>query len=255
MSQSVGRALQLLVALQGGTRSLDELATQLDVHKSTVLRLLQTLEADRFVTHDVQHRYALGSRLFELANSALDQRDVRVVARPHLERLNARTGQTVHLAAYESGEAIYIDKLDAIAGVRMYSRVGLRAPLHCTAVGKVLVADLPLATAQAVAHGLEYTPMTAHTIRDAEAYLAELDRVRAQGYAEDAEEHESFINCIGAPVHDGRGAVVAAVSLSVPTMSLDHDQVLALLPELLSTARAVSADLGWHPPSSRTGSS
>ncbi|MGY2061872.1 IclR family transcriptional regulator, partial [Nocardia gipuzkoensis] len=107
MSQSLQRALIILTELGEDARTLDQLATRLGVHKSTVLRLLQTMEAQRFVTHGSDHRYTLGARLFELANRSLERRDVRTVARPHLEALNAQTGQTVHLATYESGEAIY----------------------------------------------------------------------------------------------------------------------------------------------------
>ena len=143
MSQSLSRALIILSALGEGPKSLEQLAIQLGVHKSTVLRLLRTMESERFVRRDAGHRYFLGSRLFELSNRALEQRDVRTLARPHLSALNSSTGQTIHLATYESGEAIYIDKFDAIQSVRMYSRVGRPAPLHCTAVGKVLVAGRP----------------------------------------------------------------------------------------------------------------
>jgi DNA-binding IclR family transcriptional regulator len=140
MSQSLSRALTILGALGEGPKSLEQLAAQLDVHKSTVLRLLRTMESERFVRHGADHRYLLASRFFELSNRALEQRDVRTLARPHLSALNAGTGQTIHLAVYESAEAVYIDKLDATQSVRMYSRVGRPAPLHCTAVGKVLVA-------------------------------------------------------------------------------------------------------------------
>ncbi|MEO8907138.1 MAG: IclR family transcriptional regulator, partial [Microbacteriaceae bacterium] len=209
MSQSVARALEMLTALGSAPRSLDELAETVGVHKSTVLRLLQTMEAERFVMHDSAHRYRLGSRLFDLAQLSLEQRDVRAVARPYLERLNASTGQTVHLAAYESGEAVYIDKLDALQGVRMYSRVGLRAPVHCTAVGKVLIAALPVAVAEKIADTIDYPPMTPNTISSAAGFRAELERVRRAGYAEDHEEHEAFINCIAAPIRDRSGGVVA----------------------------------------------
>lgn len=247
MSQSLMRALTILVALGEDSRSLDQLAGQLGVHKSTVLRLLQTMESERFVTHDNRHRYGLGSRIFELAHHALEQRDVRTVARPHLAALNSGTGQTIHLATYESGEAIYIDKLDAIQSVRMYSRIGRPAPLHCTAVGKVLVSALPRTEWRAIAERIEYRPFTDRTIRTPDGYLAELERVAAQGYAEDHEEHESFVNCIGVPVRSGIGTVVAALSVSVPDMLLDHDQVLALLPQVRATAAAISTELGWSP--------
>ncbi|MBF6329932.1 IclR family transcriptional regulator [Nocardia transvalensis] len=247
MSQSLQRALTILTELGEDSKTLDQLATRLGVHKSTVLRLLQTMEAQRFVTHGSDHRYLLGSRLFELANRSLEGRDVRTVARPHLEALNAATGQTVHLATYESGEAIYIDKLDATQSVRMYSRIGRPAPLHCTAVGKVLVAAQPRGQWRTIAEKLDYHPFTERTIRSPQRYVAELETVAAQGFAEDHEEHESFVNCIAVPVRNGTGAVVAALSVSVPDVLLDHDQVLGLLPRVRATAEAVSTALGWSP--------
>ncbi|MDJ0363154.1 IclR family transcriptional regulator [Rhodococcus sp. H29-C3] len=247
MSQSLSRALTILGLLGAESRSLDQLAGELEVHKTTVMRLLRTMETDRFVQHDSNHRYVLGSRFFELANRALEQRDVRTVARPHLSELNVTTGQTIHLATYESGEAVYIDKFDAKQSVRMYSRIGRPAPLHCTAVGKVLVAARPHTERVNIAERIAYERFTDRTIDCAEKYLAELDLVAEQGYAEDHEEHESFVNCIGVPIRDGTGSVVAAVSMSVPDMLLNHSQVLATLPEVRRVAAAISADLGWIP--------
>ncbi|GGK67363.1 IclR family transcriptional regulator [Nocardia camponoti] len=247
MSQSVSRALVVLIALSEGAQSLDDLATRLGVHKSTVLRLLQTMEAQRFVTHDDAHRYSLGTRMFELASHALESRDVRTIARPHLRALGAATGQTVHLAAYESGDAVYLDKVDAAQAVRMYSRIGRPAPLHCTAVGKILVSALPPEEWPAIAARLDYHPFTPRTLRTPEQYLAELALVAKQGFAEDHEEHESFVNCVGVGIRDGFGATVAAISVSVPDMLLDHDQVLALLPQVKATADAISAELGAAP--------
>lgn len=252
MSQSLSRALTILGLLGDGSCSLDQLATALDVHKTTVLRLLRTMEAERFVRHDADHRYLLGSRLFELANNSLEQRDVRSIARPHLAELNATTCQTIHLAEYEAGEAVYIDKFDATQSVRMYSRVGRPAPLHCTAVGKVLVAARPRTEREQIAHRITYTPFTERTIDSPERYLAELDLVLEQGYAEDHEEHESFVNCVAVPVLNGMGDVVAAVSMSVPDMLLDHQQVLAALPQVRQAAAAISEDLGWTPSSHNT---
>ncbi|WP_067697553.1 IclR family transcriptional regulator [Nocardia jejuensis] len=251
MSQSLARALTILTELGEEPKSLEQLATRLGVHKSTVLRLVQTLEADRFVTHDSEHRYRLGSRLFELANRSLEGRDVRTVARTHLSALNASTGQTLHLAAYESGEAVYIDKLDATQSVRMYSRVGRPAPLHCTAVGKILVTGQPREQWRAIAQSIEYRPFTDRTIRTPEQYLRELELVAAQGYAEDHEEHESFVNCVAVAIRNGTGTIVAAMSMSVPDMLLDHAQVLGMLPRMVETADAISAELGWSPDAGR----
>lgn len=247
MSQTVGRALQLLQALGEGPRGLDELAALVGVHKSTVLRLLQALEAERFVFHDAAHRYQLGAGLFALSGLALEQRGVRRIAAPHLAELNAATGHTVHLAAYEGGEVVYVDKYDSRHPVRMYSRIGLRAGLHCTAVAKVLLADLPPAERRRVLAGIDYTVHTPRTLASPAALAAELDRVAAQGWAEDHAEHEAFINCVAAPVRDATGRVAAAVSLSVPDVVLPYEQVLELLPAVRAAADAVSADCGAAP--------
>ena len=242
MSQSLARALQILVSLGEGDRSLDQLATELDVHKTTVLRLLRTMETERFVRHDEGHRYRLGSRMFALADTAREQHAIREVAAPHLRQLNQRTGQTVHLAAYENGQVIYIDKLDSVQSVRMYSQIGVPAALHCTAVGKALLAAQPKRQREALLGGIDYHAFTANTITGPDALRDELDRVRAQGWAQDRAEHESFINCIGAPITEGSGRVVGAVSISAPDVLLNYEQVLELLPELLATTAAIGAD-------------
>ncbi|MEV8436860.1 IclR family transcriptional regulator [Actinosynnema sp. NPDC051121] len=247
MSQSLDRALTLVGELATGPKTLDELSGVIEVHKSTTMRLLRTLESHRFVQREGVHHYRLGTALFDLANRALEERDVRRSAENALRDLNARTGYTVHLASYEDGEVIYIDKYDSTHPMRMYSRIGRRAPLHCTAVAKVLLSDLPEPRRRQVAESLDYVPLTANTITSADAYLAELDRVRAAGYAIDNAEHEDFIHCVAAPVRGPRGEVVAAVSMSVPKVLLDFDGLLGLLPDLLATARAASVECGWTP--------
>lgn len=246
MSQSVARALQVLIRLGDGPGTLDELAEQLGVHKTTVLRLVRTLADERFVHRDSGHRYRLGSRTFELANAALAEREVRVVAAPHLARLNRATGQTVHLGVREGDDVLYLDKYESSQPIRMYSRIGRPMPLHCTAVAKVLLADLTPQQRRQVAGSIEYTPYTGNTITSPDALLDELSRVADRGWAMDDAEHENHMLCIAAPVRDAAGRAVAAVSLSAPDVVLDRDHLLALLPELLQTARAASADCG-HP--------
>lgn len=243
MSQSLSRGLQILGHLGEGGRSLDQLAAEVGVHKTTVLRLLRTLEAERFVRRDADHRYHLGSRLYQLADTTLQQLSVRDIASPHLRRLSrAVGGQAVHLAVLENATAVYVDKVESSHAVRMYSRVGLPAPIHCTAVGKVLLAAFPERQRNAVIADLDLHAFTPHTIVDPDVFRRELDRVAEQGWAEDAAEHEAFINCVGAPVHDAGGRVVAAVSVSVPDVILDHDQVKALVPTLLEATAAIDSD-------------
>ncbi|WP_067816471.1 IclR family transcriptional regulator [Actinomadura kijaniata] len=247
MSQSLARGLGILAELGEGPRSLDELAAALGVHKTTVLRLLRTLESERFVRRDDAHRFHLGSRLFALSGAALDQHGIRGIAAPHLARLNETTGQTVHLGVLDGGDVVYLDKYDSRHSIRMYSRIGLAMPLHATAIAKVLLADLPPERRRAVAAGIDYVRFTEHTLATPQALLAELDRVAEQGYAMDDAEHETFIRCVAAPVRDASGRVVAAASISVPDVVLNREQVLGLLPELRATTRAISADCGHIP--------
>jgi len=248
MSQTVERALLILRELGPGPKSLDQIAELLGVHKSTSLRLLQTLEQQGFAQHDERHRYRLGPMLFALAHQALADLDIRRLAAPHLARLNEAHGHTVHLAVYVDGAVVYIDKYDGRHPVRMNSRIGATAPAHCTAVGKVLLAALPEHRRLAVAARLAYPPYTANTITDPGRFLAELDRVAAQGHAEDHAEHEDYINCVAAPIRDAAGAVLAAASISVPEPVLGYLGVLTLLPDLLAATGAASAELGWTAP-------
>ncbi|MEW2502653.1 IclR family transcriptional regulator [Amycolatopsis sp. NPDC047767] len=245
MSQSLDRALTVLAGLARGAKTLDELAEEIGVHKTTVLRLLRTLESHHFVRREGTRHYRLGSALFDLANQALEDLDVRSSSHDALAALNIRTGHTVHLASYEDGEVVYIDKFEGHHSVRMYSRIGKRAPLHCTAVGKVLVAAMPRSRREEIARSLDYVVLTPNTITSPEAYLAELDKVAERGYAVDNAEHEDFIHCIAAPVRGAGGEVLAAASMSVPKVLLDYDGLLALVPELRAATDEASVHSGW----------
>lgn len=247
MSQSLMRAIDLLGELAAKPATLDDLAKRAAVHKTTVMRLLHALEEKRMVVRDDDQRFRLGSKLFELSSLALEQRDIREVARPRLADFNARTGHTVHLAAFEGGSVVYIDKFESHHPVRMYSRIGLTASLHSAAVAKILLADMPKARQEKIAAGLDYVKVTDNTLTSPEALLAELDQVRQQGWAHDNAEHEAFVHCIAAPIRDASGAVVAAASCSVPIVMLDYEGLMGLLPALKATTAAISEDLGWTP--------
>lgn len=247
MSQSVGKALQILIQLGSGPASLDQLAAALDVHKTTVLRLLRTLAEQHFVFRDGSNRYHLGARIHELSSRGLDQREVRGIAAPHLIAFNRAHGRTTHLSELAGTEVVYIDKLESHDHVRMASRIGLRAPLHSTAAGKALLADLPRAELDGILAGLDFARITPNTITDRDRFLEELRSVQQQGWAQDREENEPSINCIGAPVRGASGRTLAAVSVSVPDIVADHKRLLELLPALLEVTDRISRDCGWQP--------
>jgi DNA-binding IclR family transcriptional regulator len=243
VSQTVDRALSILPLLAEGPAGLEQVATRLGVHKSTALRLLRTLHEHGLVYRQQDQRYRLGARLFALAQQAMETLDIRGIAHPHLAALNERTGHTVHLAVYEQGEVVYIDKVESRYPVRMYSRIGRPVAITVAAVAKVLLADLPEAERRSVAERLEYPRYTAASTPDAAAFLAELGRVRDQGWATDLGGHEESINCLGAPVRGADGRVLAAMSVSAPNVVISADDLLRLRPQVLRTAQAVSRDL------------
>jgi len=249
VSQSVARALHLLIQLADGPAGLDELAEATGVHKTTVLRLLRTLSDERFTFRDNSNRYHLGSRIFELAAHGTDQREIRRIASPHLAAFNRTHGRTTHLAAMEGGEVVYIDKLESHDHVRMFSRIGLRANLNSTAVAKVILADLPDPELHRFVAAMDFTRRTPNTITAPDDFLAEIATVRDQGWAIDREENEPSINCLGVPVRGASGRVVAAVSVSVPDIVLPLEQVLDLLEPLQAVGELISFDCGYRPQS------
>jgi DNA-binding IclR family transcriptional regulator len=240
MSQTVDRALRILPLLAAGPAGLEQVATRLGVHKSTALRLLRTLHEHGLVYRQADQRYRLGARLFALAHEALEHIDIRDTAHPHLVALGESCGHTVHLAVYEDGEVVYIDKVESRYPVRMYSRIGKPVAITVAAVAKLLLADLPEDERRALAERLDYPRYTPRSITDPQTFLAELARVRDQGWATDFGGHEESINCVAAPVLGVDGRVVAAMSVSAPTVVVSADDLVALLPRVRRTARAIS---------------
>lgn len=248
MSQTVDRALSILPLLAEGPANLEQVANRLGVHKSTALRLLRTLHEHGIVHRQPDQRYRLGARLFALAQQAVENLDVREIAHPHLAELNAKTGHTVHLAVHEEDEVLYIDKVESRYPVRMYSRIGKPVAITNAAVAKLLLADLPEQERRSIAQRLDYPRYTARSITDAGAFLAELAKVREQGWATDLGGHEESINCVGAPVRGPDGRAVAAMSVSAPNVVVSADELLGLLPLVRRTADAISDEYSGKTP-------
>lgn len=244
---SVQRALRILIELSEGPLSISELGRRLDVHRTTSLRLLRTLEQEHFVRRTPDGHYRLGPRMATVAHAAFAGMDVRDVAAPHLRDLGVASGHTVHLGALDAAQVVYLDKVESRQAVRMYSHVGAFVPVHATAMGKVLLADLPNAERDAILGATPFTRCTANTHTTREELDNDLRLIVDRGWALDDQEHESFIHCVAAPIRAAAGRTVAAVSVSVPTMLLDQDGLLDLVPALTQSAGAISAELGWRP--------
>ena len=245
--ESVAAVLKVFGILQAlAQRSeigISDLSVKLAMPKATVYRFLQTMKTLGFVRQESDsEQYGLAMKLYELGTKALVNPDLIDLAKHHMQMLADQTGETVHLGTLIDSEIIYVHKVDSRHMLGMYSRIGRRAPLHCTAIGKVLMAwehpgrrDLILASA-------EFTRFRDKTIVDHAAYLKELSRVRAQGYGEDREEFDDHIRCLGVPIFDRLNQPVAGLSVSFPTFRYDE----AAAPKVVAMLQAASRDISAH---------
>jgi len=213
--QSLDRALDLLEELARADRALGvgELAELTGLPQGTVHRLLQGLNQRGYVRRDAGRKYSLGSGSLRLADAA--QRALVRTARPYLVELVRRSGETANLAVLEGDDVVYVGQESSPHTLRMFAEVGRHVPPHSTAVGKVLLAALPPERVLPLLRRTGMPARTPATITDPEAFLAELDRVRARGWAVDEQEQETGVRCVAVPV--GRpGRTVAALSVSGP---------------------------------------
>jgi DNA-binding IclR family transcriptional regulator len=245
VSQTVSRAISVIGLIADEARSIGEVAEHLQVHKSTALRLLQTLEQSGFARRQEDGLWTVGVRLIGIAQQALDSIDIRAVARAHLQRLSGRAGHTVHLGQLIGDEVVYVDKVEGRGQVRMYSRIGISASMHASGLAKAIVAFLDEPLLSEVLGRIDFQRYTANTIAPLSAFRSELAAIAERGWASDNGEFEEFINCIAAPIHGSDGKVSAALSVTAPKMVAPLDELEVFVPDLLAATRDISRDLGW----------
>jgi IclR family KDG regulon transcriptional repressor len=245
---AVGRTMAVLEALAEHPEEsgVSEIANKLDMSKATVYRFLQSLKARGYVVQDAEDRYRLSVRLFELGAQALPHLDIVREAEPGMRRINELTGETVHLGILDEGSIVYVHKIDSKYNLRMYSRIGRRAPLYCTGIGKVLMAWLEEDELLAHLELESFERRTANTLTSAEAYLQELETVRQQGYAEDHEEFEDNMRCLAAPIRDRFGHVIGGMSVSFPCFRFREELKQDYVKQLMQATQQISSQLGWH---------
>ena len=249
--QSVVRALTLLDALgdSRGEVGVAELSKRVGFHVSTAHRLLATLVAHGYARQNPDTgRYALGAKAYHLAEAYLGQMDLRRVVRPVLERLTQETGETANLVILDGREALYLDKVESPQSLRIFSRIGRRAPLYCTAVGKVLLASRSRKEVDALLGRGLLEPLTRSTIASRSLLRRELEKVREQGFALDREECEEGASCIAVPLRSAESHVEASLSVSGPSVRLTSKRMEELIPLMCQMAQEVSSQLGWSGP-------
>ena len=246
---SVANSIRLLSSFSGEEDELGitTLAGRLRLAKSTVHRLAATLTAARFLEqNDDTGKYRLGLALFELGSLVRRRMDVANEARQQLRELLEMTGETVQLGIIDHHSVLYIYEMESRRAIRMAAAVGARAPLHCTAVGKVLLASQSQDYVKQVLD-LGLKAFTPKTIVRQEELLEALAEVAQRNYATDDEESETGLRAIASPVRNHTGAVIAAVGLAAPVQRMNKKVMQTCVPSVIATASAVSARLGYAP--------
>jgi len=239
------RTMSVLEALsEGGSFTFDELVEKVGLAKPTLFRFLKTLKSLGYIQQRDDSRFSLSLKMLTVGSKALDSMDLHDVSRPVIKRLARHFQETTHLAILMDAKVVYIQKVESVHTIRMYSTIGKQAPLHCTSLGKALLAWHP--DRKDIVSQLQLIPYTRKTIVSKSALLAELDAIRARGYSTDIEEHEPDIRCIGAPVFDYSGSVIAAVSVAWPVYRYKTEDETKNAATIIQAAQEISKLMGYE---------
>lgn len=246
METTLAKGLKMLeaVAASDHPRGVSELGRQIGLTRSNAHRLLQTLSALGYLRHDPQNgQYESTLRLFELGSSVVLRYDIRTVAQPVMQRLARELDENVLLSVRDGNEVLAIERIESTRTLRTFTPLGARRPMHCTSPGKLLLAYAPAEVVEAVARSL--TKLTPRTIGTREKLLAELERIRARGYAMARSELHEDICGVSVPLGRGDRTIVAGLTLSGPAGRFKLRQIKAYVPHLLAAASRIDEALGY----------
>ncbi len=231
---------------------ISELARQLQLDRSTTYRILLSLEKCGFVEKDKKTgEYSLGITAFEIGNTYLGQTDFIQISKPLMADLALKVQETVHLAVLSDTEIVYVDKVDSPRTLGVMSKIGQRAPVYCTALGKVLLAHQPKDELSRIIGEIKLKPFTKNTITSKKRLVEELKVIREKGYALDQREYEEDVECIGAPIRNHLGDAIAALSISGPQRKINTPLEKQFISQVIEAASLVSSKMGYmgNPPS------
>jgi DNA-binding IclR family transcriptional regulator len=247
----VERALDILLCFSRQTPELTmtQIAEQVGMHKSTVHRMLATLEGKRFVQRNpATGTYRLGIRLLQMAYLTLEHNDLRQLATPFLHRLCEQYQENIDLAVLDDTDVVFLDVIEGPQRVKLSAAIGQRLPAFATASGKAILAFMPDETVQRILErGMPQ--LTQHTIRSPGALFENLRHAREWGFAIDEQEFEEGINAVAAPILDLNGQPIAAVAVAGPAYRLTRERMVEIGPLVLVTAQGIAqeVEMAVHP--------
>lgn len=246
--QSVERTLSILEVLSDYENGLGitEISEKVNLHKSTVHRLLNTLMIKDYVEQDEDtNRYKLTLKLFELGSKKVENMNIANVARPLLQELMEKTNEVIHLVVREGTEIVYIAKVESQNPIRMYSRIGKRSPVYCTAVGKAMLSHMTDDEVNFIWDNSNIEKLTENTVVDFNKFKENLNIIKQQGYSIDEQENEIGIRCIASPILDYSGQVCGAISISGSIISFKEEKISEFSKLITEYANEISQELGY----------
>ena len=246
VNSGVDKTLNVLEAVAGNVKglSLAELVKTVGIPKTTAFRILEILAAREYVTWNKENeRYTIGIKALEIGLSGLIGQDVVDVSIPYLQELSVSVGETSFLAVYNNGDVVYLYKAEGRGSIQTTAQLGSRRPAYCTALGKVILANLPIEEADRVFEK-KLTRFTEKTIVDRVKLYEEFANIRSDGYGVDDEGIEYGLYCMAVPIYNYTGNVVAAISVSGPIRRLGENRE-KVIEELKSVGAMISRRLGF----------
>jgi DNA-binding IclR family transcriptional regulator len=247
--QSVERTLSIIEILSDYENGLGitEISEKANLHKSTVHRLLNTLIVKGYVKqNEDSNRYNLTLKLFEIGNKKIEKMNIVTSAKPLLHELMEKTNEVIHLVVREGTEIVYIDKVESQNPIRMYSKIGKRSPVYCTAVGKSMLSHMTDNEVKFIWDNSTIEKLTKNTVIDFKKFKEDLNIIKKQGYAIDEQENEIGIRCIGTSILDYKGEICGAISISGSIISFKEEKVNKFAKLIIEYANKISNELGYR---------
>ncbi|WP_378956524.1 IclR family transcriptional regulator [Pelosinus sp. sgz500959] len=246
--QSLHRAFDILEVIgnSGAPISIKKITEETGLPKSTVYRLLNNLENRNYAFCDENGNYRLGYQLLMMSQWAEKDFEIKHIAKSYLESLNQFTKETVHLAILQKNRVLYVDTVESPHASRLVAKLGTTNSVHCTALGKALLLKHTDASILNILEAEGMDRRTEHTLVKPLEYLQEMEEVRKLGYALDKQESEMEGRCIGAPIYDNGGKIVAAISISGLATRFSRDFIeKEVVSRLLDSTLRISRVLGY----------
>ena len=223
-----------------------EIAQATGLNKSTVYRLLSSMSARGYIEKEANGTYRIGVKVIEIASNHINNLELHAEARPYLNELHNELGLAVYLGKLDHDEVVYLDKIDISRSLRVYAQIGMRVPAYCSSLGKCTLANMSGDDLDYLLHSIELAHFTENTIVSKTQLKEHLRQVRRQGWAMDDQEYIMGNRCIGAPIFDYRGEVIAAISASGPKTMIEDDQVLKVADRVVKAAKEISRRLCYR---------